>query len=157
MFLKMVRFIFRSSYFVFNGKFHGQWEGSGMGLPPSPNFADLVMTCLLNYVKKVLDFEVLFVKKYVDDLVLSIPKGKIAVLLEIFNGFNQHIKFTFEMEQDRKLPFLDLLLSVEENGEITTSWYMKPIASGRRGVESPAGPRETNVYGPFPTRRLPFV
>jgi hypothetical protein len=59
------------------------------------------------------------------------PKGKIAVLLEIFNGFNQHIKFTFEMEQDRKLPFLDLLLSVEENGEITTSWYMKPIASGR--------------------------
>jgi hypothetical protein len=106
MFLKMVRFIFRSSYFVFNGKFHGQWEGSGMGLPPSPNFADLVMTCLfflfviqihpsnqvakglLNYVKKVLDFEVLFVKKYVDDLVLSIPKGKIAVLLEMASYFD---------------------------------------------------------------------
>jgi hypothetical protein len=27
----------------------------------------------------------------------------------------------------------------------------------RRGVESPAGPRETNVFGPLPTCRLSFV
>jgi hypothetical protein len=52
-------------------------------------------------------------------------------LLKAFNGFNQHIKFAIELENDRKLPFLDLLLSVSDDGTITTSWYMKPIASGR--------------------------
>jgi hypothetical protein len=131
MFLKFVRFIFRSSYFMFNGKFHGQWEGSGMGLPPSPNFADLVMTCLLNRVKRDLNFDMLFLKKYVDDLVLSIPEDKVSELLEKFNSYNQNIKFTIELEKDRKLPFLDLMLSIGHDGKITTSWYMKPIASGR--------------------------
>jgi hypothetical protein len=105
MFLKCVIFIFKSSFFRYDGKFYEQCEGTGMGLCPSPNFADLVMTCLLNTVSEDLDFHVLFIKKYVDDLVLALPEDRIELLLSKFNGYNQFLQFTVEVEKERKLPF----------------------------------------------------
>jgi hypothetical protein len=124
-------FIFKSSYFRYEGKFYDQLEGTGMGLCPSPNFADLVMTCLLNKISEDLEFEVLFIKKYVDDLVLSIPEDKIETLLSKFNNYNQFLQFTVEVEKDRRLPFLDMEILIGENGNITTKWFRKSISSGR--------------------------
>jgi hypothetical protein len=43
-------------------------------------------------------------------LILSIPEDKVTELINSFNSYNQHIKFTVELEKNRKLPFLDLLL-----------------------------------------------
>jgi hypothetical protein len=131
MFLKCVMFIFRSSYFRYDGKFYDQCEGTGMGLCPSPNFADLVMTCLLNKVSEDLEFKILFIKKYVDDLILAIPEDKISVTLAKFNSFNQFLQFTVESEENRCLPFLDMEIFVREMGNITTKWYKKSISSGR--------------------------
>lgn len=39
--------------------------------------------------------------------------------------------FTVEVEENGKIPFLDLLLIRQPDQTIKTKWYMKPIASGR--------------------------
>jgi hypothetical protein len=47
-----------------------------------------------------LQFEIPFCYRFVDDLLLSIPKDKIDTILEIFNGYSGWIKFTVEIEKD---------------------------------------------------------
>lgn len=52
-------------------------------------------------------------------------------MLDTFNGYNPHIQFTVEIENNNPLPFLDMLLVRHEDQNISTEWYQKPIASGR--------------------------
>ncbi|XP_055527126.1 uncharacterized protein LOC129719751 [Wyeomyia smithii] len=102
-----------------------------MGNPLSPALADLVMENLLDSVLRILDFKPPFIWKYVDDLLMSIPPDKIQQVMDIFNNHNPHIQFTYELEIDKRIPFLDMLLIRTDDQQIKTEWYMKPIASGR--------------------------
>ena len=47
------------------------------------------------------------------------------------NGVEKSIQFTVELECDGKLPFLDLLLSHESDGSITTAVYRKSTHTDR--------------------------
>lgn len=49
------------------------------------------------------------VKKYVDDLILTVAADKCDSLQNTFNGYSQHIQFTFEKENNRCLAFLDTI------------------------------------------------
>ncbi|XP_055542748.1 uncharacterized protein LOC129728337 [Wyeomyia smithii] len=120
-----------SSYFKYNEQHFQQVFGAAMGNPLSPIIADLVMETLLDTVTQSLNFKPPFIKKYVDDLLLAIPESQIGHVLETFNSYNEHIQFTYEMENNKRLPFLDMTLIRQENQKIQTEWYMKPIASGR--------------------------
>lgn len=103
-----------------------------MGSCLSPSIADLVMDILIDHVKSTLDYELVFIKKYVDDLILAIPKEKADHTLTKFNEYDNHIQFTMELEIDGRIPFLDMMLTRNtETGIVTTDWYMKTIASGR--------------------------
>ncbi|XP_058814568.1 uncharacterized protein LOC131678430 [Topomyia yanbarensis] len=62
---------------------------------------------------------------------MAIHKDKLEHVVETFNNYNSHIQFTYELEVDNKIPFLDMLLIRQQNQQIKTEWYMKPIASGR--------------------------
>jgi hypothetical protein len=50
---------------------------------------------------------------------------KLEEFLTHLNNLSQHIKFTIEMEEDGKLPFLDVLLTKKENGETRVSSVQK--------------------------------
>ncbi|XP_062701702.1 uncharacterized protein LOC134285246 [Aedes albopictus] len=50
---------------------------------------------------------------------------------EIFNSQDENLQFTVEREQNNRLPFLDMVMTRNQNQTITTEWYMKPISSGR--------------------------
>jgi hypothetical protein len=54
-----------------------------------------------------------------------VKKGDTENILKKLNGMNEKIKFTYEEENDGKLPFLDLLL-IRKDGEITFDIYRKP-------------------------------
>ncbi|XP_053691812.1 uncharacterized protein LOC128740298 [Sabethes cyaneus] len=102
-----------------------------MGNPISPTVADLVMETLLENVIKEIRCEIPVVKKYVDDLFLVIPADKVEEILDTFNRYNSNLQFTCEKEQNRRLPFLDMVVIRQPDQSIKTEWYCKPMASGR--------------------------
>ncbi|XP_062711982.1 uncharacterized protein LOC134289701 [Aedes albopictus] len=130
LFLEMTEFCINCSYFQFKGQSYQQVFGTAMGNPLSPIIADLVMETLLDSVTKKIKFPIPVIKKYVDDLMLAIPKGEIETVRNEFNQYHEKIQFTVEVEQDGKLPYLDLLVRKPDQS-IKTEWYAKPIASGR--------------------------
>lgn len=59
-----------------------------MGSPVSPILAQYVIDELLDVCINKLPFQLPFMKKYVDDLILSVPQCSIELLLQTFNSYN---------------------------------------------------------------------
>lgn len=51
-------------------------------------------------------------------------------MVDIFNSQHPRLKFTFEVEDNGMIPFLDVLM-IHEESKITTDWYYKPTWSER--------------------------
>lgn len=130
-FLNVVKFIFDTTYFLFNKKYYKQILGTPMGATISPIVAQYVMDDLLDECVPKLSFNLPFLKKYVDDLILSIPSDGKDEVLRTFNNYNQHIQFTIESETDNSVPFLDTKLIRNHENKIMLDWYVKPTSSGR--------------------------
>lgn len=131
LFLRLLKLCINANYFSFRGRLFHMKSGMPMGSPLSPVLGDLVMERLLDKVLPRLKFEIPFVKKYVDDLILVVPLDKHVEILEVFNGFHNKLQFTMETEEDNRIPFLDLWLIRSGDGTISTKWYHKPMASTR--------------------------
>ncbi|KAI4476543.1 hypothetical protein M0804_013522 [Polistes exclamans] len=129
--LEIIQFCFDSSHFQFDESFYQQLDGSSMGNPASPILANLVMNHVLKKIEGNLPFTVPFLKVYVDDIITEIPKDGIEVVLKTFNMINEKIQFTIEIEDNGTLPFLDVTVIRNEDGTISTNWYVKPTSSGR--------------------------
>ena len=84
-FLKVIKFIINNNYFQFNGNFYRQTFGSAMGNPLSPILSNIVMEDLENSCINKLQEKPLFYYRYVNDIVLCIPKN-IRDTLQIFNS-----------------------------------------------------------------------
>ena len=102
-----------------------------MGNPLSPVLADMVLEGLLDTVTAQMDFKPPVLRKYVDDFILAIPLNKLKYVHDMFNSYDKHIQFTYELEENRRLPYLDMVLVRKENQTVRTEWFSKPIASGR--------------------------
>ena len=72
-----------------------------------------------------------FWKRYVDDTCTALPKESLLEFHKYLNSVNQHIQFTVEQEEGGILPFLDMLLSRDQDGSITTSVYRKSTHTDR--------------------------
>lgn len=127
----MIEVILTNNYFSFDHKHYKQISGTPMGSCISPSVADLVLDVLIDETMKKIHFEVPFIKKYVDDLITIVPENEINTILDVFNSYNEAIQFTIEVEKNRRLPFLDMLIEHHPNGTLTTCWYRKPTSSGR--------------------------
>ena len=92
--------------------------------------AQLAMEYAENQILNNLDFQILFYKRYVDDCLLAIPKGKEQQILNAFNSFHQKLQFTIEIENNKQINFLDVTL-ITKNNKIYTKWYTKTMFSGR--------------------------
>ena len=131
LFLELVEFCIDSSYFRFRNTIYIQTFGTAMGSPLSPILADIVMEALLKTVVARMPFNIPFIRKYVDDLILALPKDQLEYALDMFNSYNHHLQFTKEDESYNKLPFLDTIIERHADQSVSTRWYSKPIASGR--------------------------
>ncbi|XP_055522573.1 uncharacterized protein LOC129716757 [Wyeomyia smithii] len=131
MFLELIEFCVKNSFFYFRGQHFRQVFGTAMGNPLSPILADIVMDSLMQTVIKKLPFAIPIVRKYVDDLFIALPRQHIQFTLDAFNAYNEHLKFTKEEEQNAQLPFLDLTVIRYPDQTLRTQWYAKPMASGR--------------------------
>nr|VZI18628.1 unnamed protein product [Spirometra erinaceieuropaei] len=67
-----------------------------------------------------------FWARYVDDTFVIIDQDKINYYAEVLNSIIPDVKFTMGEEVVDKLPFLDVLVCRQPNGELTTSVHRKP-------------------------------
>ncbi|XP_077273242.1 uncharacterized protein LOC143903487 [Temnothorax americanus] len=129
-FLIAIELILSSTYFNFNNAIYKQTFGTPMGSPLSPIIADMVMQDLEETILESIGFNLPFYFRYVDDIIMSIPRDKAQYILDKFNNYHDRLKFTIEYENDRTLSFLDLKLHII-NDTIHIDWYHKDTFSGR--------------------------
>ena len=67
-------------------------------------------------------------RRFVDDSICFVKKDSVKFVLDTLNNFHKNVKFTFEEEIVREIPFLDTLL-VWNNHYIDTAVYRKKIST----------------------------
>jgi hypothetical protein len=122
-----------STYFIFRGEFCEHVEGVAMGSPLSPVVANLYME---KFEKQALDSFPLKPKRwkrFVDDTDVVWQHGKenLVFFFNHLNNQNENIKFTMEVEKDKSIPFLDMLISKNDDGSISHQVYRKKMHTYR--------------------------
>ena len=117
---------------MFEGNFYDQCDGVAMGSPLGPVLANMFMSNLETIALNTFQGnQPLFYRRFVDDTLIIFHTRD--DMLNFFNWLNrQHrcISFTKEEEVNGSLPFLDVLITRDQSGIITTSVYRKPTYSG---------------------------
>lgn len=132
LFLKGLKLCVERGYFQFNNEFYLQVFGCPMGSPIAPILADIYLEHILDTKLTTLPFSVPILYKYVDDIITAIPTNKHNIITETFNDFHPRLRFTVEFENaEFSIPYLDILLIRQPNGNINTKWWQKPQNSGR--------------------------
>jgi len=104
-----------------------------MGSALSPVIANLFMTYFETEALANATLTPKLWKRYVDDIFIIWPHGlhHLTSFLTYLNGIHKRIQFTMEVEQERSLPFLDLLITRQDNGKLSYTIYRKPTHTNR--------------------------
>lgn len=124
---KFTEICLRSTFFTFQGEIFEQTSGVAMGSPLSPIVASLFME---KFEKKALDSYPLKPKfwiRFVDDTNVNWPRGEeeLKNFLDHLNNISKDIQFTMEGEENNCIPFLDILLSRNEDGSLGHKVFRK--------------------------------
>ena len=112
-----------STYFQYNGKHYSYTEQLW-----ARHFPLLLqkLLCKTSTYTKTLPLWL----SYVDDTFTAVHKDEINTFHEHLNRQNPHIQFTKEIAENGKIPFLDCLVSRDEN-KLRTTIYRKPTHTDR--------------------------
>ena len=115
--MDLLEFCLRSTYFTYQGKYYEQVEGAAMGSPISQIVANLYME---NFELRALNTSPnapLMWKRFVDDTFVVMKKAHKEEFLTHLNSMDNNIQFTTEEPRpDGSLPFLDILITPEKDG-----------------------------------------
>ena len=100
-----------------------------MGQPLGPVTAGIFMVDLEKSLIPNLMEHMYPWKRYVDDTIAVIKLSSIEHVLSILNSFHQNIEFTYELEQNGKINFLDVML-IRTNDTLQTTIYRKSTHNG---------------------------
>ena len=122
----------KGTAFLFDGSYYRQKDGVAMGSPLGPALANAF---LCHHEGRWLEecplaYSPVFYARYVDDIfVLLRSSDHVARLATYFSSKHRNINFTFELERDGVLPFLDV--NVYRDSEcFTTTVHRKDTFSG---------------------------
>ena len=110
-----------------------------MGSPVSVVVAEIVMQNIEKRALRTCRQTIPLWLRYVDDTFTVVHKDEIDEFHDHLNDQNTDIQFTKEVEEDGKLPFLDCLVSRDENA-LRTTVYRKPTHTDRLLDESSYNP-----------------
>ena len=124
---KLLDFCLSNTYFIFQGVFYEQTKGAAMGSPVSPIMANIFMEAFETRAISTALYPPRFWRRYVDDTCViqdQLPKDE---FLNHINFVDNAIQFTVEeAKEDGSIPFLDTLITSEQNGTFSIGVYRKP-------------------------------
>ncbi|CAG9836786.1 unnamed protein product [Diabrotica balteata] len=122
-----------STYFSFRGNFYKQISGTPNGFSLSPVIADIFMEAFESLALESYPLKPKVWFRYVDDTFIIWPHGQhtLSPFLDHLNSQHPSIKFTMEVENNRSLPFLDVLVTSKPNGRLGHSVYRKKTHTNR--------------------------
>ena len=114
----------KNVHFSYNGDIYTPADGVAMGSPLSPVLAGIFMVELERTILPTLKEHISPWERYVDNTISYIKVKSIERVLSRLNGYHENIEFTYEIENDGKLLFLDVLV-IRKDYETETTVYRK--------------------------------
>ena len=96
-----------------------------MGSPLGPLLANIFMISLEDSTLPKLELYLCNWKRYVDDTFAYVLPDKIDMILHELSSYHPNIKFTYELESNNKLAFLDVSARRTKDNKVETSVYRK--------------------------------
>ena len=112
-------------HFKFNNKIYIQCDGVAMGSSVGPLLANIFMISLEDSTLPKLELYLCNWKRYVDDTFAYVIPDKIDMILHELHSYHPNIKFTYELESNNKLAFLDVSARRTNDNKVETSVYRK--------------------------------
>ena len=119
-----------STYFQYNDKHYKQLHKTAMGSPVSVIVAEIVMQNIKEQALATCSKTLPLWLGYVDDTITAVHKNKIDEFQEHLNKQNTSIQFTNDIKEKGMIPFLDCLVT-HENNTLRTTVYRKPTHTER--------------------------
>ena len=100
-----------------------------MGSPLGPLLANIFMTSLAEEVIPKLTPYLCNWKRYVDDIYVYVSPEKVDFILTKLNSYHPNIQFTFELEKNKQITFLDVLVKRTVANQIETCVHRKETST----------------------------
>ena len=138
-------FCTKNEHFSYSWDVYTQADGVAKGSLLDPVLAGIFMIELEGTILPTLREHMSPWKRYVDDTISYIKEEYIEPILSKLNGYHANIEFTYEIENDGKLPFLDVLVIRKDyeveatvnckstNNDIYLQWQLFPQQHGNEG------------------------
>jgi hypothetical protein len=132
--MKLLRICLITYFKTIDGKIWRQTDGCPIGKSISGEIAELFMDHFenQNIFSGNLGFQPVFWKRMRDDVFLIwktkdnfTEKDELCIFVENLNLIEERIQFTLEKEENRKLPFLDMMIQREDQNLITKVYRKK--------------------------------
>ena len=121
-FKRLLLVVTNNTYFIFNGKLYQQIDGMAKGSPLGPVFANIFMNYLENKFLSLCpaNFKPKYYRRYVDDTYTFFDNiDQANNFLNFINNFHPNIKFTMDVEKNKQLSFLDVLVNRDNDFKFT--------------------------------------
>ena len=145
--LRLLRFCLDATFVAYQREWYQKTFGTAMGSPVSVTVANLVMEDVEERALASYPTPPPFWKRFVDDTCMAIPPPPPPPPPDHLESFHSHlnsiepsIDFTYELEEQEKLPFLDLLIKHHPDGTLSTTVYRKKTHTDKYTPPSPSGP-----------------
>ena len=122
---KLLEFVLQNSFFTYKNEYYQQISGCAMGSPISATIADIVMEHVEETAISTAPHPPRWWFRYVDDSHSCLKKTQVNEFHNHLNSINPYLQFTIELEENRRLPFLDTV-TIRSNGKVEVDIYRKP-------------------------------
>lgn len=125
--ITLTQLCMNQNVFQYKGEFFEQLEGTAMGNCLSPFLAELFMNYFEENAKQKFEYFPRIWYRYVDDVfaVFDMTFGTVEEFVKKLNSQFDSIKFTYEIQNNEQLPFLDVLVIKNSENTLEFDIYRK--------------------------------